>query len=119
MPTMKRKSAFTLIELLVVIAIIALLAAMLIPALSRAKERAKQINRQKQVQTQYGTTNLQVGDMVYIEGLDVTGKVNQVTERNGLTTVDIFVKGTNGLPALMDRVNATLLKKIPVAERWH
>lgn len=110
---MKYKNAFTLIELLVVIAIIAILAAMLLPALSAAKQR--QLRQQHQSQRQGGSsstpqdTSLQLGDAVYMDGMDVTGRVNAVYDAN---YVDLLVRGTNGDVRTVERVNGALLKKV-------
>ena len=76
---MKRKNALTLIELLVVIAIISILAAMLIPAVVTSKRKVQEKQRTEQ---QGSSTRHQdafnIGDTVYIDGMDITGKVNQV-----------------------------------------
>ena len=112
---MKNKNAFTLIELLVVIAIIALLAALLLPALQAAKKKVQQ--KQQQEQVLHPRPEVFVGDLVYIEGLDITGKVNQVYSY-GVPSVDIMVKGTNGMPTIIEKVNTALIKKVPSADDW-
>src|SRR5512137_17642 len=114
---MKKRNAFTLIELLVVIAIIAILAAMLLPALQKAKERAKQKQQTEQVERVnrgQPAEGFKLGDTVYIDGMDVTGRVNNVWAApfGGNTTVDLLVKGTNGVPYTLEKINTALLKPV-------
>lgn len=104
------KKAFTLIELLVVIAILAILAALLLPALTAAKRKAEAIKAGKPVIV------FKVGDMVYMDGLNVTGKVAAVRMGGYL---DIITISTNGFPAKMDLLDGKLFKKVPEpAESW-
>ena len=118
---MKNKTAFTLIELLVVIAIITILLGMFVPAFKKAKLRAETIKeRQRQEQTTPSVI-FNVGDVVYIDSLSITGIVNSSNVGIGPFQnpyVDILIKNTNGLPTLLERINVTLLKKIPQAEKW-
>lgn len=118
---MKKRSAFTLIELLVVIAILAILAAMLVPAIKKAKERAQQKQTQEQIQrVEKGqpAEGFKLGDTVYIDGMDVTGRVNNVWAApfGGNTTVDLLVKGTNGVPYTLEKINTALLKPVVTLE---
>jgi prepilin-type N-terminal cleavage/methylation domain-containing protein len=102
---MKNRKAFTLVELLIVISIIALLCAMLIPTIDAARKRADL----KAVPIQFN-----VGDTLYIPDMGITGRVNQVWRVFGYEpSVDMWVKGTNGLLTLMEKVNMKLLKKVP------
>lgn len=115
------KKAFTLIELLVVIAILAILAAMLVPAIKKAKEKVAQKQQTEQVQrVQNGqpAEGFKLGDTVYIDGMDVTGRVNNVWAApfGGNATVDLLVKGTNGVPYTLEKINTALLKPVLTLE---
>ena len=112
---MKNKNAFTLIEVLIIIAIIALLTALLLPALQTAKKKAEQ---QRQEQTNPSQT-FNVGDTIYIEEMGITGKVASIY--NGFSypiIVNILVKGSNGVPVVVENISTTLLKKIQPVENW-
>ncbi len=116
---MKTKSAFTLVELLIVITIIALLAAMLLPALSAAKRKQQQQQKSQQHNVNYHDSTpvqpqnveINVGDLVCVDTLDITGRLNQINY-NGDTI--ILVKGTNGSIIPFTGINKALLRKLPL-----
>lgn len=115
---MKTKSAFTVIELLVVMAIIATLAGMIYPALKIARVKANRIQSERSNKTINITSSFNVGDTVYIDGMDVTGKVNMIWNFDNSTTVDILIKDTNGFPKTIEKINSSILKKVPSADDW-
>ena len=55
-----------------------------------------------------GTFNL--GDTVYIDGMDTTGKVNQIDLTDG--RIDLLIQKTNGIIYIIERINPVLLKKV-------
>lgn len=90
-----KRNAFTFVEFLICVAIVALLAAILLPALDRAHKKAEK----ERVEAITPLTRFQVGDLVYVDGLSVTGKVNYATEYladiimpDGKMTLNINVK---------------------------
>lgn len=118
---MKKRNAFTIIELLEAIAIIGILAVVLLTALLKSKERMKQKQQQEQVERVnkgLPAEGFKLGDLVFIDGMDVTGRVNNVIVAlfGGNTTVDLLVKGTNGVPYTLEKINTALLKPVLTAE---
>jgi prepilin-type N-terminal cleavage/methylation domain-containing protein len=106
-----KKFGFTLIELLVLIAILSILAGLILPFILRIKNGAGKTSSYNRT---FVPSEFQVGDTVYIEGMDTTGKVNQVV----FGSVEIMVKGTNGVPLLIHGINSRLIHKVPTtAER--
>ena len=102
---MKKVKAFTLIEVMIIVAIIGILAAMVIPAFIHAKA---QTNREQNAITAY-----HIGDSVYIESLGVTGIVNRSVVGINWNYVDLIVKSTNGAVAMLNDVDARLVKRVP------
>lgn len=58
-----------------------------------------------------------IGDTVYVDGLNITGKINRVIPDLGDDYVDLIVVGTNGAPIKLERVNYRLVKKINTLEK--
>jgi prepilin-type N-terminal cleavage/methylation domain-containing protein len=114
---MKNQKAFTLIELLTSVAIIGILAAILLPFLSHFKEKSNEGSRPRQIQFHPVTFN--IGDTVYIEGMDFTGKINHTINYFGSESpvFNIIVKNTNGTFTVMEHVDARLLKKLQPLEK--
>jgi prepilin-type N-terminal cleavage/methylation domain-containing protein len=98
---MIKNRGFTIIEVLVVIAIIAILTAMAIPAFVASKHK-----------NDIGTTHtssfpLNVGDVVVMDGLNVTGQVNVIDFRES----EVIFKSDNGV-ITKTTVRNKLLRKI-------
>ena len=108
---MKNK-AFTLIELFVVMMILAILAGIMVPTIQKANQKYKQIHQTERGQSS-DTHQFNTGDMVYIDGMNINGKVNEVYDNN---RADLLLVGTNGVPTVMERVDIQLLKRIPSAD---
>jgi len=112
---MKNKNAFTLIEFLIIIAIVGFLVGILLPAFQTARKKAEQ---QRQEQTNPSPT-FQVGDTIYIEEMGVTGKVASIYNSFQYPiAVNILVKGSNGVPVVVENINTALLKKVQPVENW-
>lgn len=110
---MKSKNAFTVIELLVVIAIISILASMMIPAIKNARQRNQQrINNNIKIEKYSPKFN--EGDLVAIEGMDATGKVNTVSI-NG--KFDILIRDSDGKIQNVEGVSGNLLRKVRTSLR--
>lgn len=109
---MKSKNAFTLIELMVVLAIIAILASMLFPALHKAKLNKQQMDNKARIEKT--TPKFNEGDLVAIEGMDATGKVNAVSI-NG--KFDVLIRDGNGKIQNVEGISGNLLRKIRTSLR--
>lgn len=118
---MKNKNAFTLIELMTVICIIAIIAALLMPILSGVKTHHSNNTSTYISHTEdnspYSDNNvvnksnqIKVGDLVYIDGLSITGKVNAIDAVSPFA--DLLTKDTNGTISVLHHINTATLTKI-------
>jgi type II secretory pathway pseudopilin PulG len=111
------KSAFTIIEFLIVITTLFLFAAILIPSWNVDKHKSEKIRHKQELEQKSAEAvafAFQVGDLVYIDGLSVTGKVNSI---HG-DMVDLLTKSTNDVLTLQPNINGALLKKVTPANTW-
>lgn len=101
------KKGFTLIEFLVVIAIISILFSLFLPVFSNAARK------HRQTQVKEWVPPFAEGDSVYIETLNLTGRVNAVGvsyyEKSG--RADVLVNGNP--PHVLSGINFKLLKRLP------
>jgi len=113
------KKAFTLIELIIVIAIISILASAILPILIKVKNKSHDRQHIEQTTTVNPRSIYHVGDTVSIDSLSITGTINNVYNRGRSSDIaDIIVKGTNGMPTILERINTDLLKKVVLPEDW-
>jgi len=71
----------------------------------------KLITLQQTVKSQY-----KIGDSMYINGLNITGKINQITAYDPIR-INLLVVGTNGMPAIIENVDIRNLTKIQTIEK--
>lgn len=102
---MKNNKAYTLFEVLILISIIGLLSAISLPIFIK-----KSHNPESNITYTVGESTIiyNVGDLVYIDGLDVTGKVVDTFR----THIDIIVKSTNGIPVIIRNLPANIFTKV-------
>jgi prepilin-type N-terminal cleavage/methylation domain-containing protein len=115
---MKNCKAFTLIELLIVIVIIMLLTAIVVDSTLFKKRVGDQETRYKANESatmSQNTNSINIGDMVYIDGMNITGKVNQINE-SGM--VNLLISDTNGTIRMQEGINSALLKKVVPSTNW-
>jgi hypothetical protein len=101
------KSAYTLIEVMVGIAIIFILCEFIAFIFFSVNRDRKPLP-------------CKVGEFMYIDGLNITGKVNKVTWRGFSTdviVVDLLVNNTNGLTTIIQNVDFRNVKKIQSIEK--
>lgn len=119
---MKTKNAYTLTELIFVIVIVSILMSILLTGIRRTSDRVKkkQDTAKQLGKRGFPAEGVRIGDAVYIDGLDVTGRVNRIWNQSIgiIETVDILVKGSNGVPYTLEKVNAFLLKKVDDSSEW-
>ena len=90
---------------MIVCAIIGLLSAIAIPNFQQAR-------RQSIINASQGTTQtFEIGDSVYIDTLNIKGRINEV-HNFSIPEYDILIVGVNGEPTLIRNIKGKLLKKI-------
>ena len=103
---MKKESGYSPIMLLMLLAIFCICLGFVVNDIQK-KDRQKSINL-----SQYN-----IGDVMYIDGLNVTGKVNYVYYNHNPTLIDLLVVGTNGTPSIIEKINTINLKKVQSVEK--
>jgi prepilin-type N-terminal cleavage/methylation domain-containing protein len=106
---MKTKNAFTLIELMVVTILIAILVSIAIHISDTKKQQMNNKARMEQMIPKFNE-----GDLVSIDGMDATGKVNSVN-LNG--KFDILIRDAEGKIQNVEGVSGNLLRKIHTSLR--
>ena len=94
------------------IIIIGLLAALIIPPVVQIKSNSKEKQRMEQEGHLF-----HIGDTVYMDGMDITGRVNTVYSPACAGVVDLLVKNSDGTVSVIKYVNSTLLNKVPTSEK--
>ena len=105
LPWLKEFLGNNCVEIMVVIAIIGLLSAIAIPNFQAAR-RQSIINA-----SQRATQTFEVGDSVYIDTLNIKGRINEVHNFSN-PEYDILIVDSNGEPTLIKNIRGKLLKKI-------
>ena len=108
-----KKNAFSLVELLMLVTIIVLLFSFLLPSFFRTKVKFDEMNAEKLTRTtiELKPVELKVGDVVYVESLYITGKVNMINYVIIGSSANILTIGTQG-PILLNNIDLRLLKKL-------
>lgn len=132
---MKNK-AFTLIELFIVIAIISIVLALILPAMAKAKQRSDELKaKNSQVQlansiqqaaamanftdiideTPANNSNIHLGDLVMIKGINIIGVVNRDTMGYfGIITTNALIGGPNTAVTSIEGISPEILIKLPI-----
>ena len=109
---MKRKNAFTFIELIIILAIFAIFAGMLLSALEKTKQ--KKLQQEQRERIEHSLLKFNEGDLVSIEGMDATGKVNGVTIGG---KYEVLVRSTDGKIQNVSGISASNLRKVKTSLR--
>jgi hypothetical protein len=85
---------------------------MFLPALQYVRKKGKSQPLPHAVL--HTTSEIKIGDIVTIDGLTITGKVNRLGYRDfgKPNRFDILVQGTNGIPVILENIHITLIQKI-------
>lgn len=57
-----------------------------------------------------------IGDSMYMNGLNITGKINKITSCDPIR-MNLLVVGTNGMPAIIENIDIRNLTKIQSVEK--